>query len=81
MVMKIENGWDCGEQQYNFLYHNYNNSIVLLFYYLISNEVSHPVDMHLYVYTTTATTADGENYQNLLGINGLIHMMKITKLI
>ena len=24
--------------------------------------------MHLYVYTTTATTADGENYQNLLGI-------------
>lgn len=38
------------------------------FYYLISNEVSHPVDMHLYVYTTTATTADGENYQNLLGI-------------
>ena len=38
------------------------------FYYLIGNEVSHPVDMHLYVYTTKTTTADGENYQNLLGI-------------
>lgn len=39
-----------------------------LFYYLINGELSHPSDMHLYVYSTKETPANDENYQNLLGV-------------
>ena len=39
-----------------------------LFYYLISEEDKHPDDMFLYVYSTKNLTADGESYQNLLGV-------------
>lgn len=38
------------------------------FYYLINNVGTHPIDMHLYIYSTKEATADGEIYQNLLGV-------------
>ena len=38
------------------------------FYYLVNTIGSHPKDMHLYIYSTKETTADGELYQNLLGV-------------
>lgn len=36
--------------------------------WLIRDEDHHPTDMHLYVYSAQNMTADGEMYQNLLGI-------------
>ncbi len=39
-----------------------------LFYYLINGEEKHPDDMFLYIYSTKNPTADGESYQNLLGV-------------
>lgn len=36
--------------------------------WLIRDEDHHPADMHLYVYSAQNMTADGEMYQNLLGI-------------
>ena len=39
-----------------------------LYYYLTNENDPHPIDMHLYIYSTKNQTADGENYQNLLGV-------------
>lgn len=36
--------------------------------WLIRDEDHHPADMHLYVYSAQNMTADGEMYQNLLGV-------------
>ena len=41
---------------------------VELFNYLVSEMDKHPDDMHLYIYSTKNMTADGETYQNLLGV-------------
>ena len=41
---------------------------VELFNYLVSEIDKHPEDMHLYIYSTKNMTADGESYQNLLGV-------------
>lgn len=38
------------------------------YFYLIKDADHHPEDMHLYVWSTNNTSADGEPYQNLLGI-------------
>ena len=39
-----------------------------VYQWLIRDEDHHPADMHLYVYSAQNMTADGEMYQNLLGI-------------
>ena len=47
-----------------------------LFYYLLGDETSanltHPDDMHIYIYTSLNTPDDDDGYQNLLGITGYI---------
>ena len=47
-----------------------------LFYYLLGDSTSanltHPDDMHIYIYTSLNTPEDDDGYQNLLGITGYI---------
>ena len=49
-----------------------------LFYYLISDELPHPAEMQLYMYSTSETK-DGEPYQNVLGITGFHEDADIKK--
>ena len=71
-VVDPENGNGVGklaEHWYN--QHNHTKipaEYVELFNYLVSEMDKHPEDMHLYIYSTKNMTADGETYQNLLGV-------------
>lgn len=49
-----------------------------LFYFLISNEVSHPESMQLFMYSPTMVLTD-DPYQNLLGIIGYIDGVAILE--
>ena len=71
-VIDPDNGDGLGKlAQHWWTAHNHTKipaEYAALFYYLINSEEKHPDDMFLYIYSTKNPTADGESYQNLLGV-------------
>ncbi|MBQ3435798.1 MAG: hypothetical protein IJH13_02130 [Bacilli bacterium] len=71
-VIDPENGDGFGKlAQHWWTAHNHTkipDEYAQLFYYLIGTSDKHPKDMHLYIYSTKNLAADGESYQNLLGV-------------
>lgn len=70
-VEDLGNGSAIGQLAKHWWYYHHTtipDKYVDLYNYLIRDDDFHPEDMHLYIYSTKNQTADGEKYQNLVGI-------------